>query len=134
MKCSTRKGQAPVRYPAPDTTSRPSLKRSPRLNARSLFTQVEKDTQYTTDTVAKLFKMTIQNILDSSEGVYDMRYAHALLLNSELGIMDGLMPDAFSRCPYLFKANTHDPDTPTFSKAMTGLYRAEFKKAMQKNK
>ena len=61
-----------------------------------------------------------------------MRYTHALLFNSELGIMDGLMPDAFSRCPHLFKANTHDPDTPTFFETMAGPYKAEFKKAMQK--
>ena len=40
-----------------------------------------------------------------------MRYAHALLMNSEFGIMDGLVPDALSKCPQLFKANTHDPDT-----------------------
>ena len=66
--------------------------------------------------MAKLFKITIQNVLDSSEGVYDMRYAHVLLLKNELGIMDGLIPDAFSRCPYLLKANTHDLDTPTFLK------------------
>ena len=127
---STQERQAPVRYPAPDITSGPTLRRSPRLNARSLCIQVAKNTQYDTDTVAKLFKITIQNVLSSSEGVYDMRYAHALLLNSELDIMDGLIPDTLSRCPYLFKANTHDPDTLTFSEVMAGPYRAEFKKAM----
>ena len=93
--------------------------------------QVAQGTQYIADTVDKLFKMTIQTVLNSSEEVYDMRYTHALLLNSELGLMDGLMPDALSRCPHLFKANTHDPDTPTFSEAIAGPYRVEFLKAMQ---
>ena len=55
-----------------------------------------------------------------------MRYAHALLLNSELGIMDGLMPNALSRCPHLFKANIYDPDTSISSETIAGPYRAKF--------
>ena len=60
-----------------------------------------------------------------------MKYAHALLLNCEYGILDGIMPDALTRCPSLLKANKDNPDNPTLSEALSGPYKEEFLKAMK---
>jgi len=60
-----------------------------------------------------------------------MAYVFSLLLESDYGFMETLLPQ-FNVNPGLLKAAHHDPDLPTFQEAMRGPYAEEFKKAMAK--
>ena len=63
---------------------------------------------------------------------YDYNHIYALLMDSEYGVMDGLLPDAMARCPQLMKAKGNDPDLPQLHEALMGPHRDEFLEAMRK--
>ena len=65
-----------------------------------------------------------------------MAYIYALLLDTEFGVMDGLLPDMIGRCPGLLKASKGggkgaDPDLPILGQALNGSYREEFLQVMR---
>jgi hypothetical protein len=60
----------------------------------------------------------------------EMAYVYALLLDSDFGLMEGMIPQAMGSCPSLMKAHKQDPDLPTLGEAMAGPHRDEFRKAM----
>jgi hypothetical protein len=53
-------------------------------------------------------------------------------MDPEFGIMENLFPNAVSQVPWMLKATTSDPDTPTLQEALNGPQRLEFVEAMAK--
>ena len=63
----------------------------------------------------------------------DYRYIHALLLDSNFGLVENMMPHMHMNYPDLCKAKAmYDPDTPNIGEALTGKYSEEFRSAMMK--
>jgi Reverse transcriptase (RNA-dependent DNA polymerase) len=122
--------------PTPMERELPQLRRQgePRRSGR----ERRKTTHFTFDkqhgymVVKALVARTIKSLMVCSSTTHDMRYIHALLLEPEYGMAEGLLGHAIAQNPHLLKAAQNDPDTPNFHQAMGGPYREEFIKAMQK--
>jgi hypothetical protein len=89
------------------------------------------DAQHQSAAVAKWSGRMIKAYLASSFAQHDYNYIYALLMDTEYGLMENLMPNVMAASPCLLKASSTDPDLPTVRQALTGRHKEEFLAAMR---
>ena len=81
------------------------------------------------DTVAKTARNTM--IRKFQNQPTNLNYICALLLDSDSGMIDAMMPHVINECGHLFKAKRSDPDTPNIREALSGEHAEHFMEAMK---
>jgi hypothetical protein len=98
---------------APDTVAgRMEPRRSRRQHNQPACFTFDKQHGYTV--VQALVNRTIKSLLTCSSTTHGMQYIHALLLDPQFGLLEGLLPHALAQHLHLLKAAQNDPDTPNF--------------------
>jgi hypothetical protein len=106
-----------------------SPRRSTRAKREPVRLGFEKQHQYAA--VAKWSGRMIKAYLASSFAQHDYNYIYALLMDTEYGLMENLMPNVMAASPCLLKASATDPDLPTVRQALAGPHKEEFLTAMR---